>query len=92
VICGKAPYRHLRDQRMLEARRALLHPASATTTVTSVAVQFGFLELGRFSVEYRTAFGESPSATLRRSSGTVLPRSRTDRPSDPNLAAAQYVG
>jgi hypothetical protein len=39
--------------------------------VTEVAVHFGFLELGRFSVEYRRAFGERPSATLRRAMETI---------------------
>jgi len=34
-------------------------------TVTEVATALGFVELGRFSVEYRKAFGESPSETLR---------------------------
>jgi hypothetical protein len=31
---------------------------------------FGFCELGRFSVEYRALFGESPSTSLQRSSET----------------------
>jgi transcriptional regulator GlxA family with amidase domain len=53
--------------RMREAREALLNPRSSAATVTLIAMQCGFLELGRFSVEYRSAFGESPSATLRRS-------------------------
>jgi hypothetical protein len=34
--------------------------------VTSVATDHGFSELGRFSVQYRTLFGESPSASLQR--------------------------
>ena len=34
-------------------------------TVTEIATALGFVELGRFSVEYRKAFGESPSETLR---------------------------
>lgn len=34
-------------------------------TVTEIATALGFVELGRFSVEYRRAFGESPSETLR---------------------------
>jgi len=66
AIYGSPPYRHLRTMRMGEARKALLSPASSSQTVTEVAMHFGFLELGRFSVEYRQAFGERPSATLRR--------------------------
>ena len=79
-IYGSPPYRHLRAMRMGEARKALLSPASSSQTVTEVAMHFGFLELGRFSVEYRRAFGECPSATLRRAvqpSGTwklAIPR------------------
>ncbi|MGZ4975258.1 MAG: helix-turn-helix domain-containing protein [Limisphaerales bacterium] len=75
-VYGKTPYRHLREQRMMKARQTLLHPDSPTTTVTSVAMQFGFLELGRFSVEYRTLFGECPSETLRHSSVTGYARDR----------------
>ena len=66
AIYGSSPYRHLRTMLMGEARKALLSPVRSTQTVTEVAMHFGFLELGRFSVEYRRAFGESPSATLRR--------------------------
>jgi transcriptional regulator GlxA family with amidase domain len=71
AIYGSSPYRHLRTMRMGEARKALLSPASSAQTVTEVAMQFGFLELGRFSVEYRRAFGERPSATLRRAVETI---------------------
>lgn len=70
LVHGATPYRYLRTRRMREAREALLHPKS-TATVTSIATEFGFVELGRFSVEYRSAFGECPSVTLRRSSAGI---------------------
>jgi AraC-like DNA-binding protein len=38
-----------------------------SATVTEIATGLGFVELGRFSVEYRRMFGESPSETLHRS-------------------------
>lgn len=34
--------------------------------VTTVALRYGFSHLSRFSAHYRSAFGETPSATLRR--------------------------
>jgi transcriptional regulator GlxA family with amidase domain len=34
--------------------------------VTTIAMRHGFVHLGRFSTQYRAAFGEGPSATLRR--------------------------
>jgi transcriptional regulator GlxA family with amidase domain len=55
--------------RLSQARRALTDADSSQSTVTEIATGFGFLELGRFSVEYRRAFGESPSQTLQRASG-----------------------
>jgi hypothetical protein len=45
---------------------ALLRAGSSTTTVTRIATDHGFWELGRFSVNYRAMFGETPPATLRR--------------------------
>jgi transcriptional regulator GlxA family with amidase domain len=69
TVYATTPYHHLHTLRLHEARLALLNPHPGAT-VTSVAMQFGFLELGRFSVEYRRTFGERPSDTLRRSSGS----------------------
>jgi transcriptional regulator GlxA family with amidase domain len=63
-IHGAPPCRHLRMKRLSEARRALLASGCKGVTVTEIATGFGFLELGRFSVEYRRVFGETPSQTL----------------------------
>jgi AraC-like DNA-binding protein len=63
---GISPIRYLWLRRMHLAHRALLKADSATATVTSIATGQGFWELGKFSIAYRSLFGESPSATLRR--------------------------
>jgi transcriptional regulator GlxA family with amidase domain len=63
-IHGAPPCRHLRMLRLSQARRTLLAADCKRVTVTEIATGFGFLELGRFSVEYRKVFGESPSKTL----------------------------
>jgi AraC-like DNA-binding protein len=62
---GMNPHRYLLLRRMSLARRALSRAGPAGKTVTQIATDHGFWELGRFAVEYRKLFGESPSATLR---------------------------
>ncbi len=62
---GMGPIRYLTLRRMHLARRALLHADPSKATVTQIATDFGFWELGRFSVAYRALFGESPSDSLR---------------------------
>jgi AraC-like DNA-binding protein len=64
---GMGPVRYLWLRRMNLARRALLCGIPATTTVTEIAMAYGFWELGRFALRYRTLFGELPSASLARS-------------------------
>jgi AraC-like DNA-binding protein len=65
-VHGIPPCRQLRMLRLSNARRALLSADGTFTKVTEIAMSFGFAELGRFSVEYKKAFGESPSQTLYR--------------------------
>ena len=61
---GMVPLAYLRRLRLLAAREALSQPAGPS--VSEVAVSVGFAHLGRFSVAYRAAFGETPSATRQR--------------------------
>lgn len=63
------PLQRLRALRLERVRAKLLMPQSSTS-VTSVALECGFLHLARFSGYYKAAFGESPAQTLRRSRGT----------------------
>lgn len=69
---GVGPVRYLWLRRMHLVRRALLQADPLTSTVTMVATDHGFWELGRFSVEYRALFGESPRDSLRRPSRESL--------------------
>ncbi len=51
--------------RLHAVRRAMkTAPAERKTTVTELAMAFGFTHLGRFSAEYSKLFGELPSQTL----------------------------
>jgi AraC-like DNA-binding protein len=60
------PIRYLTLRRMHLARRALSRADSSMATVTQIATDHGFWELGRFAVAYHALFGEPPSTTLRR--------------------------
>ncbi len=62
---GLGPIRYLSLRRMHQARRALQASDPSTTSVTRIATDYGFWELGRFSVTYHALFGETPSETLR---------------------------
>lgn len=62
---GVSPMKLLRELRLHRVRDELLLAAPGTT-VTDVALHWGFFHLGRFSSEYRSAFGEPPSRTLVR--------------------------
>jgi AraC-like DNA-binding protein len=63
---GMGPIRYLALRRMHLVRRALLQADDPSSTVTRIATDHGFWELGRFSVAYRVLFGEVPSVTLHR--------------------------
>jgi AraC-like DNA-binding protein len=65
TFLGTTPLGWLRRTRFAKARREL-ESGRADATVTRIALANGFNQLGRFAVEYRLIFGETPSATLRR--------------------------
>ena len=55
---------YLNTVRLNGAHRGLLESRGPDASVASVATQNGFTHLGRFSVDYKARFGQSPSATL----------------------------
>jgi AraC family ethanolamine operon transcriptional activator len=63
---GVTPVRYIKLLGLNRARRLLLRASPSNETVTSIAFACGFIELGRFAVDYRLLFGESPSKTLLR--------------------------
>lgn len=62
---GVTPIRYLSLVRLNGARRDLLAATPKRQTVANIALNWGFLELGRFSGVYRQLFEELPSDTLR---------------------------
>jgi AraC-like DNA-binding protein len=61
---NRSPMAFVKGVRLQHARRMLQQPDD-TTTVVSTAFACGFLNAGHFARDYRLAFGELPSATLR---------------------------
>jgi AraC-like DNA-binding protein len=66
---GMGPIRYLTLRRMHLVRRALLRADYSETSVTRIATDHGFWELGHFAVAYRALFGEAPSESLRQPLG-----------------------
>ena len=64
MFLGTTPLGWTRRMRLARARQTLLH-AGPEDTVTNIALSNGFAQLGRFAAEYRRAFGELPSRTMR---------------------------
>ncbi|MET4385490.1 AraC-like DNA-binding protein [Bradyrhizobium sp. F1.4.3] len=63
-VFGLGPVSFLRHKRLCTIHSILRDSAPGSTTVTAVAMQQGFYELGRFAQYYSTMFGERPSQTL----------------------------
>ena len=65
-VLGVGPSTFLRQKRLSSVYSALRRSDPEKTRVTDVAIEFGFIELGRFSQQYRDLFGEYPHETLQR--------------------------
>ncbi|GAA4714717.1 AraC family transcriptional regulator [Pedococcus ginsenosidimutans] len=66
---GQPPMAYLRDLRLRGIHGDLVAATPGSTTVESVAYDWGMLHLGRFAAAYRREFGELPSRTLQRPPG-----------------------
>lgn len=64
-IFGLTPVAYLTRLRLHRVRDALLSATRDTTTVSSVALAWGFWHFGEFAQAYKACFGELPSETLR---------------------------
>ena len=60
---------YLKAVRLDSARRELLAADRSDTSVTRIAMRHGCTHLGRFSVEFRDRFGQTPRETLRMPAG-----------------------
>ena len=67
-----SPSRYMLLRRLKAVRAALRDADPAIASVAEIAGKYGFTELGRFAVVYRTEFGELPSTTLRRTPGSGI--------------------
>lgn len=61
-----SPRAYLTDVRMRRARDELRAAEYRTVTVSRISRRLGFNHPGRFAVDYKKRFGESPSETLRK--------------------------
>ena len=68
-VVGVTPVAYLIRLRLHRVRQALLAAGRGSTTVSAVALDWGFWHLGEFSRAYKECFGELPSETLRRRPG-----------------------
>jgi AraC-like DNA-binding protein len=66
-IMGMSPLTYLHRLRLHRARNELRKAKSGATTVTNVAMNWGFWHFGEFSRAYRNCFAELPSETLKNS-------------------------
>ena len=65
AMYGTSPKRYATRRRLEAVHHALSEARPGRDTVTRIATDYGFFELGRFAGVYTSLFGERPSETLR---------------------------
>jgi AraC-like DNA-binding protein len=73
-VIGLSPLQFSKVRRLNAARHVLANADPEEASVKSVATSHGFFHFGRFARDYKSLFGESPSATL--SSMLLMPRGK----------------
>lgn len=63
---GTTPKSYIRQKKLEQIHGRLSDPSAKVRNITEIAMDYGFLHLGRFSENYKSTFGELPSDTLRR--------------------------
>lgn len=63
---GTTPKSYIRRRKLEQIHGRLSDPSAKVRNITEIAMDYGFLHLGRFSESYKSTFGELPSDTLRR--------------------------
>ncbi len=64
---GMGPKAFVKLRRLDRVRSELLRADPQATTVTLIATKYAFWHMSQFAADYKRAFGEAPSETLRRS-------------------------
>ena len=63
---GVTPLQYIRQRKLARIHTCLSDPGCTVRSLTELALDYGFVHLGRFSESYRLQFGELPSSTLKR--------------------------
>jgi AraC-like DNA-binding protein len=71
---GVSPMTYLRQVRLRRAHQELLASDPSIETVASIAKRWGYTNPGRFAAAHAARYGETPAATLRRSTRVIPDR------------------
>ena len=62
---GVGPMQFLKERRLESVRMELLNARPENAKVSDIALRYGFTELGKFSLFYKSVYKEKPSDTLK---------------------------